>query len=658
MPELQENVVRLHLDVYMKVNMKCFENYRKLSYIFIDGPYESFDNLTALVCNSSHKCEFTIGKNGLRCPANCVCYYKWRLHIRCQNRINRQIPPIPTPIRSDYKVDLVYSGQQLIQLPNNTLLGYIEISSLDVSINFISSLAMHQLPREMKSLNISYNPITTVDYEAANYLYKYSVVFQTNIAWMPKCDERTLVKLLQKISRIANVFFTQLYGFCPEKCKCCFDSNTDNFVIDCSGQQSVEFVRLGVHNPNKITLLFVNCSIGKLNKDLFRLVETLKITHLDLRKNYLKLLDEEAVDFFDKKHNNTTIELSENPWDCICKPRSFLFFLKNRSPAEYAKTLSRCKITMCPDSCLCCLENLNSSALTVDCRSQQLTRIPLLPDSVTRLNLENNYITQIDLQSQEFLKQTIFSTGLNLSLSGNPWTCICDENNLVDFVKSISQHIQDFGRMECTNLGKNLALVEESEICPSYFIYLVILFVFSMIIITALNAFVYFKQPILMWLYEHEIFMSMAVRLDLERMKKFDAFLCFTHKDEHLIEDYVERLERGQRKFRLCFYLRDWQVGVSIPECIIQSVKDSRRIIILMTKNFLESTWGKLEFRLALHATSKDRCKRLIVIVYPDVENFDDLDSELKAYMVLNSFLKRDSPNFWNKLVYSMPHIS
>ncbi|KAH8339737.1 hypothetical protein KR067_002805, partial [Drosophila pandora] len=95
---------------------------------------------------------------------------------------------------------------------------------------------------------------------------------------------------------------------------------------------------------------------------------------------------------------------------------------------------------------------------------------------------------------------------------------------------------------------------------------------------------------------------------------------------------------------------------VSIPDCITRSVKDSRRIIILMTNNFLKSTWGRLEFRLALHATSEDRCKRLIVVLYPEVTNFDELDSELRTYMVFNTYLKRNDPNFWNKLIYSMPH--
>ncbi|XP_070145280.1 protein toll-like isoform X3 [Drosophila kikkawai] len=641
----------------MTVKMKYFENYRKLRYILIEGPYEPFENLTAFICNKKMKCKFTMGKNGRKCPANCQCTYRDMFIIDCRKpRKSRQIPPLPIP--ADYGIDLRFPGHQLIQLPNNTLPGYIKVLKLDVSDNNINSIAIHQLPKELYTLDISNNPITTLDDRVADYLSKNSLnsrhsFGQRSIRWIVYCEQTHLLHLLHTNSVSQYVFYEQLNGKCSYKCKCCFDRKTQSFVIDCSSK-AVDLPKLPNRIPNKLTLIFGNCSLKEFPKNLTRLLKTHNITHLDLQENYLKSLDEETVDFYNN-HDNTTIELSGNPWNCICKPRSFLFFLKKRNPAEYRMTMDRCGIPMCPDSCVCCLNNLNSSSLNVDCRGQRLKQLPLLPESATSLDLRDNNITEINLQSLDILKNKILSKGLKLSLSGNPWTCTCD---LFTFTEKFTFFIQDFKEIECSNLGKRLEFVEESDACPSYFIYPLLLFVFSMIIITVLNAFVYFKQPILMWFYEHEICMSMAVRVDLERMKKFDAFLCFTHKDERLIEDYVERLEKGQRQFRLCFYLRDWNVGASIPECIIQSVKDSRRIIILMTKNFLESTWGKLEFRLALHATSKDRCKRLIVILYPDVENFDELDSELKAYMVLNTYLRRDSPNFWNKLLYSMPHVT
>lgn len=39
-----------------------------------------------------------------------------------------------------------------------------------------------------------------------------------------------------------------------------------------------------------------------------------------------------------------------------------------------------------------------------------------------------------------------------------------------------------------------------------------------------------------------------------------------------------------------------------------------------------------------------NRHKRLIIIVFPEAENFDDLDTELRLYLKYNTYLRRDDP--------------
>jgi len=365
------------------------------------------------------------------------------------------------------------------------------------------------------------------------------------------------------------------------------------------------------------------------------------ITYLDLRNNFLMTLDDEVVEFLTYRENITELKLSGNPWEIYCNAKSFLSFLREREPMEYETVLRRVNITQdkCPEECICCIDTSNSDpvSLTIDCSGKGLQHIPPLPtprigqttlifernilkkwpssslpgySSVARFYLAHNQLSYIDeLPSnvdhldisynnftvlservRGFLENRSISSQMKLVLSGNPWTCSCEESDFLKFVKERAKNIINASAVLCGDSGKSLIEVEEIDICPSVLIYYTSFAVSLLIVAISINAFICFRRSILIWFYEHEIFLGLAARRELDQNKKFDAFLSFTHQDEELIAEFVDRLENGKHKFRLCFYLRDWLVGESIPDCINQSVKDSRRIIILMTKNFLGTT--------------------------------------------------------------------
>jgi len=159
------------------------------------------------------------------------------------------------------------------------------------------------------------------------------------------------------------------------------------------------------------------------------------------------------------------------------------------------------------------------------------------------------------------------------------------------------------------------------------------------------------------WLFSHKICLWLVTEKEVDRDKQYDAFVSYSHLDEpFVVQQLVPHLEGGDNPFKLCIHIRDWPIGGYIPNQIVKSVESSRRTIIILSPNFLTSSWGQVEFREAYLKMVKERCPRVIIILLKDVGDTSKLYPELKACLTMNTYLKWGDPWFWLKLRYAMPH--
>ena len=81
--------------------------------------------------------------------------------------------------------------------------------------------------------------------------------------------------------------------------------------------------------------------------------------------------------------------------------------------------------------------------------------------------------------------------------------------------------------------------------------------------------------------------------------QEFDAFLSYCHEDSPWVrEELLPRLEDGQPRFRLCLHERDFVAGATVADNIIAAINTSRRMILILSNEFLRSHWCHLEFVL------------------------------------------------------------
>lgn len=259
----------------------------------------------------------------------------------------------------------------------------------------------------------------------------------------------------------------------------------------------------------------------------------------------------------------------------------------------------------------------------------------------------------------EFLRN---STNLrNLTLHENPWTCDCNTKDFLNFIQTKLVTMPNLFKVTCPGKNKAISEMITAEFCPfdNTAVISVSIAIALMGLFIGITGLLYYKyqQQIKVWLFAHQWCLWFVTEEELDKEKLYDAFVSYSHKDhDFVVNELVSKLEDGPTPFKLCLHYRDWLAGEWIPANIARSVEDSRRTIVVLSPNFLESIWGRMEFRAAHSQALSEGRARVILILYGDIGPIDNLDSELKAYINMNTYVKWGDPWFWNKLRYALPH--
>ncbi|KAH8312601.1 hypothetical protein KR044_011644 [Drosophila immigrans] len=584
--------------------------------------------MSAFVCTTNERtCKFITDKYKRPCPKSCRCtldrsdVHRMRFDIDCSSStLHKAIPELPIPMTGN--TSLIFDNSNLKTLPTRDLYGYSEVKELHLNNNQLSTISVDQLPINITYLDLRNNRLEGLNKQVLEFLWNRSSSLSIKLSgnpWICKCAAQSLIQFHLEVTLSSNStindrvqqYLTKYKKLkiieVPEKCEFAFNRNSYKIsAFICVQKKTIcQFI------SDKYSVICpFNCHCG-LDRSEMR---------FDISCQYYNTIRELPIPII----GNTSLKLNNNR----------LTILPSNTVYGYSEVRELH------------LANNKLSNLTVD----------QLPLNLTYLDLRNNRLEKLDEQVLEFLWNR--SSSLNITLSGNPWICKCETQNLIHFALKYPK-ILDRDGMNCSdpNLGQIINIGYDLCDPPVNYIKIIITIGVNTAIIALILVCCYYKQFILLWLFENGYCLRWISRPEPEEgiIMKNDAFIAFSHVDLEYAEEFVEAFENGAMKYKVCYYHRDWLPGQPIPECILTSIEESKRTIILMTEHFMKSSWGRFEFRSAIKATSNLKHKRLIVILYSGVDT-DNLDSELKSYLKYNTYLSRDDPNFWRKLMFAMPH--
>uniref|UniRef100_A0A0A9XC66 Protein toll n=1 Tax=Lygus hesperus TaxID=30085 RepID=A0A0A9XC66_LYGHE len=603
------------------------------------------------------------------------------------------------------KLNLAYNNLQSIS--DSFFTGLESLTTLDLSHNQIALVAHQPFPRSLITVDLSFNEITDLTYfdDPSADSFGTSSVFQSSVH---------LQTLLLSHNRLTRIGYSDWHNTLVKLKNIDLSYNNlsyvngDDFDFSSGPTINLSFNNISVVDLNELE------SIAQFK------FEGLPTTQMENRSSRVTLkgnpliCDCQAFSLMRLLREDMRPEVNYivtvDSMDLICHEPLILHskLVKDVDPDMVNCVWDRFEHgTKCPDKCECRFRP-HSSSLIIDCHGRNLTTWPaVLPTpsnanhtelylysnqlstvpetlhfsytNVTHLYLAYNRLQSLNLShfspniSVIELNNNNFSTlGRSLktlqelkslkmiALNNNPWKCDCSARDFLHFVQSHYRRVYHYLNVSCSD-GQRLANLTTSDLCPisgtAIGIGSVIIALIGLLIGGLFALYYRYQKEIKVWLYAHRMCLWFVTEDELDKDKKYDAFISYSHQDEaFVVNELVRVLEGNTPKYKLCLHYRDWIVGDFIPNQIARSVEDSRRTVVVLSPSFIESVWGRMEFRTAHSQALSEKRARVIIILFGEIGDTESLDPELKAYLAMNTYVKWGDPWFWDKLLYALPH--
>ena len=174
-----------------------------------------------------------------------------------------------------------------------------------------------------------------------------------------------------------------------------------------------------------------------------------------------------------------------------------------------------------------------------------------------------------------------------------------------------------------------------------------------------LTAYVAYRKR---WWFRHQFFVLktyvFATGDDNKRNFKYDAFILYCSDDEDRLwvhRLFVHKLEI-EYEFNVCIHHRDFLAGIPIVDNIMDAIQNSRKVIAVVSPNFLKSQWCNEEIHLTDYI---DRGKLIIVLLKDIALGECAIQPVMRFLLETRTYIEWTEDEegeklFWKKIVRAM----
>ena len=246
------------------------------------------------------------------------------------------------------------------------------------------------------------------------------------------------------------------------------------------------------------------------------------------------------------------------------------------------------------------------------------------------LNIQNNKLSELSKSDTQILDEC---SDAQVHMSMNPFVCSCDNLHMIQWLEKNKKRILDFDDLKCTSgetVKSQTELIRQFELkcLGTFWLEFSSSMCIAMIIAIIVFAICYRYRVYIEYMY----LILVSFKPNREHAKdefEFDGFISYSAKDTDWVTQVLYKRLTDEIKMKVCIHHKDFIPGRTIANEILRCIDESRKIIFVVTRNFLESDWGNYELEMArIHAFRSGRSGLLLIL--KDELSIDEMPDVLK----------------------------
>ncbi|CAG2230392.1 unnamed protein product [Mytilus edulis] len=307
------------------------------------------------------------------------------------------------------------------------------------------------------------------------------------------------------------------------------------------------------------------------------------------------------------------------------------------------------------------LKTLNLSGNMLENVNFEIKHMPKL----SYIDISNN---RLSILEDSFIKQlddlTKHVRHLTLDMSGNPIKCTCDSIDFIKWLTTTKVVLLNMFQQECRSMKVHLndSLTVNNQLekkCSSYTTTIVAVASWVVIFAVAIvGGLLYRYRWKIRYLYymvksKHQGYIK-PMQDDNDYL--YDAFISYADDDGTFVHSKFLKHVEEEGQIICCVHKRDFTPGKEIATNITSAIHNSRKTVVIMSRNFLASNWCLFEFNMAKMESIYSRSnENIILLVF--IEQLSSKDLPLNVLELVQSKSYIEYPNdeygdvvFWEKV--------